>query len=214
MKKTKYIKSGNEKYYRVKYLDTLTTAWFEIDGGKQYPGYTAGGLWNGWAMPLFTYETAMKMAKDMVADNCMDFIYSKALDKFIIAFEGDTDPEVYDYTLHTVNGLETKLYGIGAGAWCWDTCDAMGTTVDETEVIGVNPNVITTTELRAAFNTFSTLVAEDESMQDIINETVNDYFPFNMSLDDLAGDVDAWLTAIHLALDGIDKAVIDEMLDR
>lgn len=83
---------------------------------KKYRGWTTGRRWNGWAMPYFEFEEAMRYAKD--SGNTR---YEPELDAFVTVMEGqEDDPGVDEATVIRVRGRgPIKTYPIGAGSWTW-----------------------------------------------------------------------------------------------
>lgn len=86
---------------------------------KNYRVWTTGKLWNGWAMPFFEFEEALRYAKDV--DNT---VYDAKRDAFVTTHEGsDDEPEVDGATIIHVRGRRDpiKVYPIGAGSWTWES---------------------------------------------------------------------------------------------
>jgi len=84
--------------------------------------YSDGRRWNGWGMPMFTYEQALKLIA-----NFPTLIYDERLDAFVLPAEtGETtvdaeaEPDdVFSATYIDVDGVKLKVYPIGSGSWCW-----------------------------------------------------------------------------------------------
>lgn len=83
---------------------------------KSYKAWTTGQRWNGWVMPFFEFDEAMRYAQD--AGNT---VYEPGRDAFISTMEGSEDePEVDLPTIIYVRGRgPLKVYPIGAGSWTW-----------------------------------------------------------------------------------------------
>lgn len=92
---------------------------FNIDGGKEYPGFSRGGRWNGWEMPFFTFEVAQELMNDQnAATKEQQLVYEAATDSFVYqdSYYPADEWERFDAVL--VDGQ--KFYAIGAGSWVWD----------------------------------------------------------------------------------------------
>lgn len=84
------------------------------------PGYTDGKTWNGWAMPFFEFETAKKILADMGEDESV-LRYDPDQDAFIYTNHYWPDePNIYGSSFIEIEGRTLKVYGLGAGFWCWD----------------------------------------------------------------------------------------------
>lgn len=94
--------------------------WF--DGLEVADCYSNGRRWNGWGMPMFTYEQALKLIS-----TCPTLTYDARLDAFVLPAEtgeatvdAESDPDdVFAATYIDVAGVRTKVYPIGSGSWCW-----------------------------------------------------------------------------------------------
>lgn len=78
------------------------------------PCFSDGSAWNGWGMPRFDKETALKIVSLMP-----DLSYNEATGIITLQFVGE-DPE--DYRPHTITceGEVIEVYEIGGG-WTWDS---------------------------------------------------------------------------------------------
>lgn len=98
--------------------------WF--DGLEVAECYSDGRRWNGWGMPMFTYEQALKLIA-----TCPTLTYDARLDAFVLPAETgeatvntESDPDdVFAATYIDVAGVRTKVYPIGSGSWCWSMED-------------------------------------------------------------------------------------------
>jgi hypothetical protein len=96
---------------------------FYIDGGPAYIGYTNGYLWNGWATPYFTLEEAQKIQAEFNQGDGLRMFYDCQADKFILQYEDDDEPYIWEgEDIQTVDGIK-HLYGIGAYSHIWDEAD-------------------------------------------------------------------------------------------
>lgn len=82
-----------------------------------FPCFHIGDKWNGWTMPYFRFKHAKAVAKEFKGR------YDKSTDTFIIDDNGEED--VFTAMIIKVNGKDVKVYGIGAGSWCWELADNM-----------------------------------------------------------------------------------------
>jgi hypothetical protein len=87
----------------------LTPATFLIEPDHEFKGFDNGTRWNGFACPLFDFETASKIAIAM-----SDGVYSTSVDAFI--FDPNSEDPYY-FTGIEIEGQ--KLYPIGGGYWTW-----------------------------------------------------------------------------------------------
>lgn len=71
--------------------------------------------WNGWAMPYFAFDAAMKLLPGMGGR----LAYDAARDAFVLTDPDMDGPEAYEADFIEVNGESIKVYPIGAGSWCW-----------------------------------------------------------------------------------------------
>lgn len=94
----------------------MKPAFFSMDatGTQTFAGYSDGQLWNGWARPLFSFDSAQQIA-EAISQHQTAF-YDAEADEFI--FEGDDD-ETERFAAIEVEGIG-KLYPIGTGAWLWE----------------------------------------------------------------------------------------------
>jgi hypothetical protein len=93
--------------------------WFPL--GFVVDAYANGMSWNGWAKPLFTFESAMKILA--VSPNLR---YDAVLDAFIAKNDcgyDDESDEIYESLWLPYLGSDIKVYPVGTGSWCWDTED-------------------------------------------------------------------------------------------
>jgi hypothetical protein len=90
----------------------FTADWLN-DGREVLQGYTAGGTWNGWAMPLFEFPEAMRLLQLFP-----QLEYDHTVDEFRCGEHDET--EVFKPIVIDCDGEKVTVYGIGAGSWCWD----------------------------------------------------------------------------------------------
>lgn len=97
---------------------------FAIDASPNaYIGYTSGRLWNGWATPYFTLEEAQKLQAEWNTNTETPMLYDVTKDLFILQYEDDDEPYVWEgEDIQTVDGIK-HLYGIGAYSHIWDELD-------------------------------------------------------------------------------------------
>jgi hypothetical protein len=78
------------------------------------PCFSDGAVWNGWGMPRFDKETALKLVSLMPA-----LSYNEATGIITLQFVGE-EPEDYQPHAITCDGEEIEVYEIGGG-WTWDS---------------------------------------------------------------------------------------------
>lgn len=95
----------------------------------EYPGWTTGHLWNGFATPSFDFETTkkildemVKFTKEMNAESVERYEFDPKKDEFVV-FETSYPDEQYRvrgewYTVKP-GAPPIKLYDLGSGAWTW-----------------------------------------------------------------------------------------------
>jgi hypothetical protein len=93
---------------------TVVAEW--LDDGARLPAYSNGLLWNGWAMPYFKKDTAMRLMEMMPGIR-----YDEGRDAFIARDEGIDEDDVYGKVSIRVGDKTMDTYAIGAGSWCWET---------------------------------------------------------------------------------------------
>lgn len=107
-------------------MPEVTATQFTIDSipGARYSGYTDGTEWNGFARPLFTYETALQVLHDS-EPNGFRWTYVEAEDAFQVEsdFQPDDEPDVFAGMAVSVNGIQIRVYPIGSGSWIWSEAD-------------------------------------------------------------------------------------------
>lgn len=97
--------------YPPKFFDHLYArkALFSIEDRAEYPGYTDGARWNGWAMPYFIKEVAKKVLVDFTGEEGYDH-YTFPKEDSVIIINPDT-------------GKPIQVWPIGSGGWCWKEHD-------------------------------------------------------------------------------------------
>ena len=101
----------------------MRKALFYIDGGPIYTGYTNGDRWNGWATPYFTLEEAQRLQAEFNQGDGLRMFYDCQADKFILQYDDDDEPYIWEgEDIQTVDG-KLHLYGIGAYSHIWDELD-------------------------------------------------------------------------------------------
>lgn len=81
-----------------------------------YDCYSNRQHWNGWAMPYFTKEEALRIVEDM-----KDVSYDEPTNSFVWTNADDkNDKDVYEAITIVVDGEPITVYPIGSGFWCWD----------------------------------------------------------------------------------------------
>lgn len=116
MDRTKF----HELYMKV---DSLPWVWerkaFAVDGGPAWEGWSTGQLWNGWEKPYFTKDVAEKLCAASCGPDDR-WRYNVDTDEFGVKFDGVDEEDVFESITIEVDGCKHRVYGIGAGSWCWD----------------------------------------------------------------------------------------------
>lgn len=90
------------------------------DDHNAYIGYTSGRTWNGWATPYFTLEEAQRLQADFNKGIDNPMLYDVNKDAFVLKYEDDDEPYIWEgEDIQTVDGIK-HLYGIGAYSHIWD----------------------------------------------------------------------------------------------
>lgn len=94
---------------------------FTIDGfAEAYIGYMGKSRWNGWAIPYFEKEEAIRVMKDYNKNSDSPMYYNEGKDKFYHFGTDSYSGETWrGEDMQTEDGIK-HLYGIGAGSWIWD----------------------------------------------------------------------------------------------
>lgn len=79
-----------------------------------------GERWNGWALPFFTKEEAIKVLEKVKTLRPFDFWYKVEGNKILIL--DTTQNSVWEEVEQTTHEGKT-LYGVGAWSWTWDECE-------------------------------------------------------------------------------------------
>lgn len=94
-------------------------AQFEFEGcDTRFDGWSDGTAWNGWARPMFDFQTAQQILTALAPG----WRYDEQSDEFITP-NGDGDESWPAATVELPDGGAAKLYPIGAGSWIWDEND-------------------------------------------------------------------------------------------
>jgi len=104
---------------------TIVAEW--LDDDARLPAYSNGLVWNGWAMPHFEKDTAMRLMEMMPGIR-----YDEERDAFIARDEGTDEDDVYGKVSIRVGDKTVDTYAIGAGSWCWEAPE------DEPDVVPSN----------------------------------------------------------------------------
>jgi hypothetical protein len=87
---------------------------------KKYKVWSTGENWNGWAVPYFELNEALKYAKHtQTIRGASPTVYDKARDVFVTTLENEDEPQVEGPVTINVPGRgEIKVYPLGNG-WTW-----------------------------------------------------------------------------------------------
>ena len=96
---------------------------FSLEGldDNEFEGWTADKRWNGWAIPCFEIQQAMKLA-GLLEDQLR---YDPAQDAFI-GSSGDDEEIWAGQLIDLPDGGQAKVYAVGAGSWMWDIVEEGG----------------------------------------------------------------------------------------
>lgn len=94
-------------------------AQFEVEGcDARFEGWSNGTAWNGWARPLFDFQTA----QTVLAALAPGWRYDEHGDAFFTPNDDGEESWPADF-VELPDGGAAKLYPIGAGSWIWDEAD-------------------------------------------------------------------------------------------
>ena len=101
---------------------------FTADGTSKFEGWSSSkeGSWNGWAKPVFDYDTACAVLDEYVEkeyNDGHDWRYNEDDDTFYLADVTCSRPLEYKGIECVINGEKKIMYPIGSGEWCWYACD-------------------------------------------------------------------------------------------
>lgn len=83
------------------------------------PCHANGMAWNGWGMPEFEFETAIKLTEMMP-----ELIYHEPSDSFVwIPNDDPEETERYGSRVTLSEDRLVKTYPIGSGSWTWEACE-------------------------------------------------------------------------------------------
>lgn len=100
------------------YLATFTAEFVE---GMEFRAWTDGGNWNGWGIPLFEFDEAMRLNEiEQRLEGVRSAYYDEARRAFVVEFVNADEPEVFGEERIVVDGREISVWGVGAGSWTWD----------------------------------------------------------------------------------------------
>lgn len=90
---------------------------------REYPGWTSGDLWNGWATPFFerkVAEAVLRESQKAFGEISQEYEWSYDPKTDLFKFKSESDEEadkVRGEWIETPEGR--KLYGLGAYSWTW-----------------------------------------------------------------------------------------------
>ncbi|WP_395750134.1 hypothetical protein [Prosthecobacter sp.] len=85
--------------------------------GIEFIGWTADQRWNGWAMPCFGMEQALKLVALLQGQ----LRYDSSQDAFI-GSSGDEEELWTGQVIDLPDGGQEMVYPVGAGSWTWELC--------------------------------------------------------------------------------------------
>ena len=89
-----------------------------LDGAEDLviPCYSNGDRWNGWVMPFFLFEDAMKI---VAYPGKSSVVYLPDGDKFSSVYPGADPEDEWEADEIEVDGKKLKVYAVGSGFWTW-----------------------------------------------------------------------------------------------
>ncbi len=108
---------------------------FEIaDVQGPYEGFTRGESWNGWAVPYFEREAALRIAEDygrVAKEQGGDMAdararYDDEAEAFLFYDPIYDDEVAYEAFTISVDGEEVTVYPVGTREWTWEEVRAQG----------------------------------------------------------------------------------------
>jgi hypothetical protein len=92
----------------------FTQAVFTIDDQEKFNGIHDGRLWNGFAVPFFAYDEAVKIM-EYVRDGINEDPIIETIDHDFMVSNGDGWYKLATQLLH-----EGRTYWLISDGWCWD----------------------------------------------------------------------------------------------
>lgn len=97
---------------------------FSLDGLEgTFKGWTSERTWNGWAMPLFELEEALKIVKAFKDEGYYARYDESENVIYINTFDDTDDMELMDIcdcvSRITDDGTMLEVFDIGSGSWTW-----------------------------------------------------------------------------------------------
>jgi len=104
---------------------------FQIEDGPAYEGYTDGCLWNGWQMPVFEKEEALRFVAAYSANFGYVAQYNPVTDIFSFYDEDGTIMDTFGAIEVFYGDRVLKVYPIGTGCWVWEEAPECDGTCDD-----------------------------------------------------------------------------------
>lgn len=108
--------------------ETFSERTYSADGGETtYVGYQTNGVnmvWNGYESPLFEHSVAEKILQDLVASTDgakMEYVPETDSFRFFDPEEESWEEWKGRDIIEKSTSAVVRVYGIGAGSWCWVT---------------------------------------------------------------------------------------------
>ena len=92
------------------------------DPGEFYKAWWNGERWNGWIKPYFAPDEVGRMA----SRSCTNLYHHVVANvpTWIAAQVDEENPDHFPLQYVDLgSAIETSVYGIGAGSWCWELAD-------------------------------------------------------------------------------------------
>ncbi len=105
---------------------------FALDSlpGDSFEGFDTGEIWNGWAVPVFTFDQAQAVLAAWRRQG-WQAEYSAGDDAFVFSVNQDLQTGHSDES-ESFSGFQRdgrKYYPIGSGAWTWDVWEVLESSV-------------------------------------------------------------------------------------
>ena len=89
-------------------------AFVDIEGGPSFPCLVTDEGWNGFAVPYFTREIAVAVAREYAS------AYNPSwAGEYLVMWDTADEDDRQRVLVDTMTVDDEMLYGIGAGSWIW-----------------------------------------------------------------------------------------------
>lgn len=113
-----WVRDGFEiDQYPREYRAARVSFYDSFDEGPAFNALVSQDRWNGWVMPLFRFDEALRLAQHMSEV----LRYDSATDSFVY-LDPEASGEEERWPRETVElhaGIAAQVFAIGAGSWTW-----------------------------------------------------------------------------------------------